>query len=165
MKYIKSLALFLLVVGFPIGSWYYLQKGLDYRKAALEELKPKALISTYVDLSNDQTAIFNNKTSLLIMPSSETDPQDIQDIYDQFYMGYTFQLVNANRAYTMPEEENDKWKDITINEADKSFKFALIDQENHARGFYGETTEEKRRLVEHMAILLPRKPEKDIVEK
>ncbi len=41
MKYLVSFGVLLLLVILPAGSWFYLQKGLDYRKAALKELKIK----------------------------------------------------------------------------------------------------------------------------
>jgi hypothetical protein len=40
MGWLQIAALLLLLVILPLGSWYYLQTGLDYRLQAREELKP-----------------------------------------------------------------------------------------------------------------------------
>ncbi|NND07069.1 MAG: hypothetical protein HKN87_11885 [Saprospiraceae bacterium] len=40
-KFLQSLILLLLLVGLPLGSWYYLRTGLDYRLDRLEELASK----------------------------------------------------------------------------------------------------------------------------
>ncbi|MFM8363419.1 MAG: hypothetical protein ACKOA4_12040, partial [Haliscomenobacter sp.] len=38
-KSVQLLALFLLLVALPAGSWYYLSRGMDYRRTAIRELE------------------------------------------------------------------------------------------------------------------------------
>ena len=44
-KTLQFLALFLLLVVLPAGSWYYLSRGMDYRRTAIQELKPLRAMS------------------------------------------------------------------------------------------------------------------------
>ena len=37
-KYIQAAAFFIFIIGMPLGSWYFLQKGFDYNKEIMSEL-------------------------------------------------------------------------------------------------------------------------------
>ena len=46
MKYLVGAVVFIMLFVLPLGSWYYLQSGLDYRKDALKELEPKGIFQS-----------------------------------------------------------------------------------------------------------------------
>ena len=79
-------ALFLLLVLFPAGSWFYLQRGLNYRLAALEELKDLGRLPAdlaYVNQSGSiiDTAFLQGK--VLIAGVLSGDRQQDQPIVDR----------------------------------------------------------------------------------
>ena len=45
-KYILALAIVILLIVLPLGSWYYLNSGLDYRKQSLVELAVKVKVDS-----------------------------------------------------------------------------------------------------------------------
>ena len=56
---LQFVALAILLIGFPAGSWYYLQKGLDQRKAIFNELKQLGQLRPYaLNLQNADSLEF-----------------------------------------------------------------------------------------------------------
>lgn len=47
IRFLKTAAVFFMVIVVPFGSWVYLQKGLDYQKASLAELKDYGKVADF----------------------------------------------------------------------------------------------------------------------
>ncbi|MBK6785648.1 MAG: hypothetical protein IPG79_19310 [Saprospiraceae bacterium] len=98
-KLISWIAVGILLIFVPLGSWFYLKQGLDYRKNALEELKPKDNLDSIPDSLN----VFKYKTTLLVLKENEKILSSCDLIYDQFKDAFTFQIVgNINKPYAIP---------------------------------------------------------------
>ncbi|MBK8622400.1 MAG: hypothetical protein IPN79_11720 [Saprospiraceae bacterium] len=142
-----------LIVIVPFGSWYYLKQGLDYRKNALEALKPKRSLPEIPDSLN----IFKGKTTLLVLDTTEADTIT-EPIYEQFKDAYTFSLAGNGQAdFVLPLQ-----KSILelLKNGDKSF--AIIDTAGQIRNYYTREVSQLKLMVEHLAIVLPRAKDKDI---
>lgn len=137
----------------PLGSWYYLKKGLDYRKGALEDLKPKGVIQ----MSDNDLHTFKGKTTLWVLDFDKAK-ESLPPIVDQFSDAYTFQL-----AGNFTEYKNTYTPDslIQVYNTDQAV-FALVDTAQQIRNFYSAEKEELRMMVEHLAIILPNAKDKDI---
>lgn len=90
---LPSLALFLFLVGLPLGSWYYLKQGYKYRKAALEELKDYGALPAFTTttLGGQQVEIADLDSGLLVVyladpaePLADTAGNRLTPIVDQF---------------------------------------------------------------------------------
>jgi hypothetical protein len=91
MKWIQLGGLFLLLVVLPIGSWYYLQRGLDYRLEARAELQPLADLPAFELLNYDSQSIASDafQDYLLIGhfysgAPTEAYLQVLNKLYDQY---------------------------------------------------------------------------------
>jgi len=168
MKQVKIIALFLVLVFFPLGSWIYLQKGLDFRKALGKELEVKGVVSDFIS-TTEGDEIFKNKTSLIILPTAHIRTEQVDAIYDQFKQAYTFQLVNGNRSYDGSEFSGDKeWlnQNLEVHNRLLTEKAAVIvDHEMQLRNYFGNSDAELKALVQQLSISFPKRPERDIVEK
>lgn len=90
-KWMQLGGLFLLLVVFPIGSWYYLQMGLDYRLEARAELQPLADLPAFELLNYDSQAISSDafKDYLVVGHFHTGAPKDaylqvLAKLYDQY---------------------------------------------------------------------------------
>jgi len=168
MKQIKIIALFLVLVFFPLGSWYYLQKGLDFRKELGKELEVKGNIGDFISTPTG-LEMFKGKTSLVILPSAEIESTLLDDIYDQFKQAYTFQLVNGNRKLDNSEFAKEKeWlnQSFTVDHGDLENKVAfIVDSKMQVRNYFEGSEDDLRSLVQQLSVSFPKKPERDIVEK
>ena len=156
MKAITKIALVALIVGFPLASWYYLTIGLNYRKQALADLKPKG---EWIMNGVDQLDVADRVS---VVFSGEELRDDMQLIYNQYKSNPLFQIVELAQDTT----SNSPWKKVLFN--NQSLKDSvtttifLLDQKRQLRRSYGTERKDLGQLVEHIAVVLPRDPELDI---
>jgi len=155
-----SIGVIVLVVLLPAGSWYYLQTGLNYRKQVLVELSPKGDFDTSIlnstDLIKSQTTLFQ-----LSQGNGTIDKK----IYDQFGNGETFNLWSSSEM----SDNHDNWHflaDSTLENIKRAYPdetFILLDTALQVRNTYKKIDQQAvKKLISHIAIVLPRKKDKDI---
>ncbi len=158
MKYLVSAVVFIMLFVLPLGSWYYLQSGLDYRKEALVELEPKG------EFSNSMVDKESLKSKTTLMHLKPVDNNVIQEIFGQYGGSQTFQLMSIET----PEEGAKNWIEIdeftanSISSANANAGFLLIDTSGQLRNSYPADMDGVRRLIEHTSIVLPRIKEMDV---
>ena len=142
----------------PLGSWYYLQGGLNYRKDSLKELEPKGeFISSVVDVNS-----LKKKTTLIhLKPVGE---QVVPQIFGQYGASQTFQLLSIERPI-IPVSNwivIDEFTSNSISASNSDAGFLLIDTAGLIRNTYPADMDGVRRLIEHTSIILPRVKEMDV---
>lgn len=158
MKYLVSVVVFVMLFVLPLGSWYYLQSGLDYRKDALKELEPKGEFFAPI---LDNTSLKSKTTLMHLKPIEENV---ITEIYGQYGGAQTFQLISIDK----PEEDAVNWIQIddftanSISAANENAGFILIDTSGQLRNTYPADMKAVSKLIEHTAIVLPRIKEIDV---
>lgn len=133
----------------PAGSWWYLQSGYNYRKAALGILSPKD------SLSNASLNILMNGVDFKEQLAGKTtclafvdDAAFQSKYYDQYKKALSFQMIVGGDSLALSG----------MNKA----AYVLIDTSGYIRNTYENTREDQTKLIEHTAIILPRKIQKDI---
>lgn len=202
----QTIGLLLLLVILPGGSWIYLRNGLDYRIAAMEELKDLGKVpmgrvletqaSTEPLTSED---LQGNVTVSGFLPETAEGQsrmiEVLQKLHEQFderddvlFLTYskldsTQELKARSRALGFLDDE--QWRLVRLPEAVSAgayFKanyafpaewadalsthpyLVLADTSQTIRRLYDAAeNKDMGRLVEHIAMILPRKPEKDII--
>lgn len=149
-KQISWIALFLLLVVVPFGSWFYLSKGLNFRKHSLSEIVPKDSLSIELDTSE----IFRGKTSLVVLTHDDNTKEITSSVYTQFKNTVGFQLVYVDTL------QNEALKTQFTKYSGKAF--VVIDEKMRVRNSYHNDLESIRKMVEHIAIIIPRPKETDI---
>lgn len=169
--------LILILFLFPFVSWYYLQRGLDWRKEAQEVMKGKEAFpsgewmdQTTNKISTDQLEGKVTLVTFLNCDQIDDDKNLLNELYEQFKeTGKAhFIILDSCRTDKLDDLSRQDWIVLSCSDSmnlcyllsknwpdDKSH--ALVDKDKHIRSYYAsETEDEKRILLEHMALLLPR---------
>jgi hypothetical protein len=155
-KLLSWIVLGLFVVVVPFGSWYYLDQGLSYRKAALAELLVKDSVSNEIDT----LGILQGKTSVLALNSSNEINRHLDQLNEQFKKTEGFQILSydTSSAYIrLPQNYLDQIKMKYVGN-----DYVLIDTASHIRNAYKADMDGIKKLIEHLAIVIPRVKEVDI---
>lgn len=183
-KFIITIVLILFLL--PFVSWYYLQSGLDWRKEAQQVMSGTTLFpeGEYKDADGDLFNADSLAYRVSIVSFSSCDESDLErqsvleDIYNQFKDTQKANYIVLDTCLDAPAEqlmsERDKWYALSCQSAaalcnglqeewpsDKVF--ALVDRNGIIRSYYAiSTDDDKRTLVEHMSLLLPRERQEEV---
>lgn len=143
-----------MIVGFPLGSWLFLQHGLEWRRVKRDQLVPKTHLLNELTWTPEETnqlkELFYYKTTLLLCKNA-TAQTDI--VTEQFKDAFTFQVKTARE---MPSTFADK---LNLT----SHQYMIIDTGMVVRQLYADDAPATiSRLVEDLALLVPQRKEKDI---
>ncbi len=168
MKYIAGIVTLALIVILPAGSWYYLQSGYDFRLELLQQLEPKGeldISSLHVEAGNLVQEAIDNST-VLVYNSALVDGKKIADIEDQFKNAMTFKTLAIADSAQQVNTVDLKLANGKSSELLQMYKAVLIDTSNQVRQWYKLDSEAQyEEVVEHLAVVLPRVPNKDIIPK
>lgn len=183
-KVLQIAALFLLLVGLPAGSWYYLQKGLDYRLETMGQLTDHGDFKLFTAESSDEESKAVRLINFLSTNKTQREEQGVllSKLYEQFDKRDDFQLITFwdssafngldafKTSYGLEEEPQCTFEPLGQAEwasfvqtykkeaATPGQHMALVDLEGNIRSFYVQSEQkEVRSLVEHIALLLPMK--------
>jgi hypothetical protein len=184
----QTLALLVFLVGMPLGSWYYLREGYQYRKSILDDLRQlgelpglpasdfrdtllndgvigdKVLVVAKVDDTNapitkvlgglsDQFAESRMVSFVLICPDSEKAAL-LLDVFEKsaHYRSDLFILIAAS------DSSVNEFIGALPDEIQSGQSVLLADANRQIRRLYRvEEKSELKRLVEHIAIVIPAK--------
>ena len=202
----QIIGLFLFLIILPGGSWYYLQKGLDYQKDARAQLldygklqAETALLS--MDGQNIQLKDIGGKLSIFsFVTSSDLSAERNQtwnDLYDQFeetnratfIMGTLDSTLSLATKTDLPQGENclyvntksaqgiltnlkvpqldavrtedGRYQTQKLTNVNQYPYYVLVDTNYTIRNYYRADDEaELKRMVEHIAMIMPREKSK-----
>lgn len=160
-KYISITAVLLLLFIVPFGSWYYLKKGLDYRKDALKELLGKDSLSAQLDTLD----YLNGKTSIIVLENSSKLLKVVTTIDEQFKNTPKFQIVYVDSFLNDTKLILPKDYIAAFISKYQGKSFLLLDEKMILRNTYNADETSIKKLIEHTAIVLPRPKEADIKSK
>jgi len=145
--FIASLVVIMLFV-LPAGSWWYLNKGFNYRKQILEEIEVKSslLENQSFDGQSKQKldSLLNDRISVLVTHKelNKQEQETLLKIKEKYGGRDLFQVVKMI--------ELSDFKDNWSND-----KIYLVDQELNIRNEYSFEKQDIKKLVEHIAALIP----------
>lgn len=218
---IQVLGILIILIGFPLLSWYYLKSGYDYQMDARSELKDYGKIPAFSfkdldgsDYSNnslgDTLSVFsflgkeenineeifkvmgklntqfgdnrNLKLLLVALDEKEFQPSGLDDLFQKYKLDSRqhFMLSSPNgsiqnwlgQKIKVPtqwiEKENEAAEIIFESNASGTLSdypfFILMDRKQMIRNFYHvDQVNEVKRMVEHIALLLPRDVKPDAI--
>jgi len=182
-KFLVTIILILFLL--PFVSWYYLQSGLNWRKAAQEVMNGKKVFpnTEFTSKAGRQfsSSLLEEHVSIVtFVPCTGNDEQMmvLQEVYNQFKETNkaNFILLDSCGGTTDTAEDHLKknWYRIPCSDSlticsslladwPAGKVFALVDRNKVIRSYYAiKTRDEKRILVEHMALLLPRERQEKV---
>lgn len=174
-----TVTLILILFLLPIGSWYYLKSGLKWRQqaqAAMSGTQPMAGLPYQTSLGKrlDQEQVIDNVSLLTVLACQ--DEQSQRDLITSFYNQFK-QTQKANfiffdtcallashwvdslqqRSYRIPCIDSLNACSTLFETWPSGTSYALVDRKGIIRSYYRAGTEdEKRTMLEHMALLIPR---------
>ena len=158
MKLVKTIALFSVLVIFPIASWYYLNTGKEWRMEGLKELENRTELPDGLYLIDDEDSTRTSaKDALLdkftvVTRSALAQPEVLSRLKGQFGDNQLFQLIRDRDLHC--DLQACKAVDALLFEGDTDM--ALLDDVGKIRRRYRSTDpEDVDRLVKHVAILMP----------
>ena len=173
MKVIKSIVVLLVIFGLPLGSWYFLKYGYNWRKDKIEVLQPKGHFLNDIPWSEEEkTELYSSmffKTNI-VKVGNDVEASD-ELIIDQFRKAHTFQwlilLPEDQKAPRISTKDVKKYVNVEsiFNQASdfSSAKYMIVDTAFQIRQVYNIGDEaELGQLVEDFSLSIPRKKDKDI---
>lgn len=96
----QIIALFLLVVVVPAGSWYYLKTGLDYRIATLNEIQDLGLVAPFSVKNTSGSTISERdlEGNVVIVSFLSTQHPELRSIYGKRLNSLRDQFHDRNRV-------------------------------------------------------------------
>lgn len=183
-KFLVTIVLILFLL--PFVSWYYLQSGLDWRKdaqAVMNGTNPfpsgDCVLADGRKFSADS---LEGRVTLVTYASCDSDEKGQQDVLEALYTQFketgkaAFVILDTCQAGSgnLLQEPHKTWYVIPCVDTiatciglkslwEKDKIFALVDRKGVIRSYYAvNTTDEKRMLVEHMSLLLPRERQEKV---
>lgn len=182
-KFLVTIVLILFLL--PFVSWYYLQSGLDWRKDAQAVMNGTSPFPSGTCVLADGRKFSADSLEgrvTLVSYVSCTDDQGQKDVLEAVYEQFretgkaAFVLLDSCQAGTanLPQQQLKNWYVIPCNDSlsicnsvkllwENGKMFALVDRKGVIRSYYTiNTANEKRMLVEHMSLLLPRERQEKV---
>ncbi len=172
------ITLILILFLLPFVSWYYLQQGLNWRKEAQDVMNGKEAFpeGEWSDLhgkklSNDQLENHVTLVARLSCDDKQENSMVLEKFYDQFKETKKANFILLDSCYSGTANLDSAKIDWYVFSCQDTTDFcrllsaawpagkthALVDRNKIIRSYYhADTEDEKRVLLEHMALLLPR---------
>ncbi len=171
-KILSAVMLLVLLVILPLGSYFYLNKGLTYRKKIISELSQKEPFKDTIFDNMGHMLTYKEKCTLLAINSSK---EDVKNVYLQFKEAKGFQLVanenaNAMKVIISKGDQDEilkksyvKFDSTTLVRLKQKYadnNFIIIDSLSNIRYKYKDNKEDMIKMVAHITALLPYYDEK-----
>lgn len=148
------LGLFLVLV--PLGSWYYLNQGLQYRKELIKEIQ----IKTEIAKDSDSLQLLYGSSNLVVLQKSKDILEIVNQLNEQFKNSPRFNIVFKDSVDGYPflpiGYMSNEWNELN------SGTFILLDTLMNVRNTYTAESDQIKKLVEHITMVIPRQIEPDI---
>lgn len=156
-KLVSWIALAFFVVVVPFISWYYLKLGYNYRKQILAEVKVKDSI----DILLDSIDVFKAKTTVLILKRTDKSNNLSKGLLEQFKNMNGFQVASYDSLSTNTTIVPNTYL-TNLQSKYQGNSVLLIDTSLRIRNAYNDDPASIKKLIEHIAVILPRQKEADI---
>jgi len=163
----------------PFVSWYYLRSGLEWRKKAQAVLNgtkefPELQFRSTSGILLEKTQLENHVSLVVMVKCNDLSSQMelVQTLYLQFKetkkANFFFLDTCQQKLLVIPDTLKENIYALScpdslntcselLHDWPPGDQFALVDRHGIIRAYYtADTHDEKKMLVEHMAILIPR---------
>jgi hypothetical protein len=150
----KILALIMFLVVFPLVSYLYLKRGVQFRRDVINELKNKTPLNQKLITKDSAVIDFQRKCTLVELGMNS---YNAKHVFSQFKDAKGFQFLSGDSRH----EENTAYKMLDsmslsiLNQHYKGKYFLLIDSLANVRNSYMDEPEQLKRMVIHITALLP----------
>lgn len=146
MKHITTIALVLVLFALPLGSWYYLQQGYNFRKEALVKLEPKGEFMGLTDNIEGAAKIGEDIVMICLCKELSQEQEIILNEVEERYNSRGFTIIRLTG-------QEDEYK--SLESKYNSDQLVLLDKDEEVRSSYTFSKEDTKDFIEHIAIILP----------
>ena len=164
IKYLTATAVAIVLVIAPLGSYFYLKSGFDYRVKYIEELEEKPMDAVLLDSLNQYFA--TPKVRLIHIPGKKPKEElellrqiDRRMVDKTYFETITFSNVPTGRNGDIIYIGTRSW----IQNLD--YTFYLTDTSGTVRNFYKMSPDLSKTLIKHLAVLIPMPKKRQIILK
>ena len=162
MKYVAGIAVVLMLIGAPMGSYFYLKNGLEYRLESQEQLQAKTVSDV---INNHIETVRTPKTAALIHTSHDNRVADIKlldQIDERIVDRDHFKIISMSDPF-----ESERTLDIRFVSDSSLFqaydqRFILVDSAGVVRNTYTADEDISKELIRHLAVVIPLPKHRDI---
>lgn len=149
-----ALAVVATLVLAPIGSYFYLRKGLEYRLESLDQLQEKKVSPEILSLV-ERSAPFNGNARLIHFPSNQVEAEIdlLISVDDQIVDRARFEIISFSNALKSAEEQNINF--VGTTETTTEMQFMMIDTSNVVRSTYIYNENLGKEIIRHLSVLVP----------
>ncbi len=158
-------ALFLLLIGLPAGSWYYLQKGFSYSKEVYDETSAQGSIDslgvTLVPVGFRQDSL-DGKAFLLVDGDRVSGLDNLEKIQKQFDTNPNFIVISKSDRHPSGLKKIAPYEyalgaDYDMASMDADNDMWLVDRDGYIRRKYDSRDDEIwQSMVRHLAFVVPK---------
>ena len=162
MKYIAGIAVVLMLIGAPLGSYFYLKNGLKYRLESQEQLQAKQVSTTIKDHIE---AVRTPKTAALIHTAFDNRAADItllSQIDERIVDRDHFEIISMSDPFASDRDLEIRFitDSVLFNGYDQ--RFVLVDSAGVVRNTYKADDDISKELIRHLAVVIPLPKHRDI---
>lgn len=161
MKYFLGIIVCLIIFGLPAGSYYYLDKGYNYRMTALKEIEPKGIIQDVKVVGAEQEnlhQVLNKQTSLIYHGALNQENREVIDrVFEKYGERDLFQIFGLHKDSSTLNRV-DLWQEFVVADEDILFDsedMILVDTSYQIRSRYMFEEQDIKDMVKHVAIVIP----------
>lgn len=172
----QTIALVLLLIVFPAGSWYYLKSGFSYRKSALGELKDYGNAKDFVllDFQNNEIPLDSTHVYLVQIRKNAGVDSNLNNILKAYESRNDVVAMQILCDDSMPKDSTEmkRIKQIQVNkqlctlignidtkiqsDGVKSPNILLVNNKGKVvQGYDITENNERARLIKHVSITMP----------
>ena len=160
--YIMALAVVLILIVAPLGSFFFLRSGIEYRIESLEQLEPKN-IDSQLDGVIRLKAPFNGNARLIHIPGAEIERElmALNRLDGQIVDRQRFEIISLTNA---PDDEDESGVKFVPSNHHVTFdqQFVLIDTSDVVRGVYAYREGIEKEIIRHLSVVIPVPKKKSI---
>lgn len=157
---LSATAIALVICVAPIGSYFFLKGGFDYRLESLNQLQPKEL-SKELNTAIEKYAPFEGNARLIHIPGeAETSELSVLQVIDD-------QIVDRARfdIFSFAQKRDigkNKIEFIDVPKMQSDFDYILIDTSNIVRGAYQYHPRIGDEIIRHLSVVIPMPEQRSI---
>ena len=152
---ILGIAVAVVLIGAPLGSFLFLQHGYEYRLESLDQLQPKEISSQSEGLI-EQHAPYTGNARLIHIPGNDPEKEDLllHQIDEKIVDRDRFDIVGFGVQHQSREEHQIQY--LNLNELTPSDEqFILVDTANVIRASYRFQPDVEKEIIRHLSVVIP----------
>jgi hypothetical protein len=162
MKYIAGAAVVLMLIGAPMGSYFYLKNGLKYRLESQEQLQAKQVSTT---ISQHIETVRTPKTAALIHTAHDNRAADIEllkQVDERIVDRDHFEIISMFAPFSSERKMDIRFIADTVLFAGYDQRFVLVDSAGVVRNTYTADDDISKELIRHLSVVIPLPKHRDI---